>query len=127
MKRSIKIKPEGIMKLHEVKRYVSSPDPEAEEHEYQLNLFQDLIDRGILPPGSSFERFKKELHDYDHGYRRKQIPARYAAKDEKPPVYDSNKPVTLQDYLKWGMTIGNLDEQSLESLKFMLDKLKEQK
>ena len=55
------------------------------------------------------------------------MPVRYAAKDEKTAVYDSNRPVTLEDYLQWGMTIGNLDEQSLESLKFMLDKLQEQK
>ena len=113
------------MKLHEAKRYVSAPDPEAEAYEYQLNLFYDLIDRGILPPDASFERFRKELHDFDYGYRRKQSPVRYA-KVEKPAVYDSNKPVTLQDYLKWGMTIGNLDEQSKDSIKFMLDKLKEQ-
>ncbi len=114
------------MDLQEAKRYVSAPDPEAEEYEYQLNLFQDLIDRRILPPDASFERFRKELHDFDHGYRRKRIPVRYAAKDEKPPVYDSNKPITLEDYLRWGMTIGNLDEQSKDSIKFMLDKLKEQ-
>ena len=126
MKRTNKIKREGIMKLHEARRHVSAPDPEAEAYQYQLNLFQDLIDRKILPPDASFDRFRKELHDFDHGYRRKQTPARFA-KVEKPAVYDSNKPATLQDYLKWGMTIGNLDEQSLESLKFMLDKLKEQK
>jgi hypothetical protein len=92
MKRIIKIKPEGIMKLHEAKRYVSAPDPEAEAYEYQLNLFYDLIDRGILPPDASFERFRKELHDFDHGYRRKQTQTRYAAKDEKPPQ-DLDKPL----------------------------------
>ena len=115
------------MNLHEAKRYVSAPDPAAEEHEYLLNLFHDALDRRIIPPDTSFERFKKELHDYDYGFRRKKTPVRYAAKDEKPAVYNSNKPVTLEDYLQWGMTIGNLDEQSLESLKFMLDKLQEQK
>ena len=125
-------RPNGIMSLtEEIKqvypRHVSQPDPEAEAHEYLLNLFQDALDRGIIPPDTSFERFKKELHDWDFGYRRKQTPTRYAAKDEKPAVYNSNKPVTLEDYLQWGMTIGNLDEQSLESLKFMLDKLQEQK
>tara|TARA_Y100000031_G_scaffold2064_1_gene2575 strand:+ start:313 stop:699 length:387 start_codon:yes stop_codon:yes gene_type:complete len=127
MKRSTRIKPEGIMNLHEAKRYVSAPDPAAEEHEYLLNLFHDALDRRIIPPDTSFERFKNELHDWDFSYRRKQTPTRYATKDEKPAVYDSNRPVTLEDYLQWGMTIGNLDEQSLESLKFMLDKLQEQK
>ena len=125
MKTKLK-KHEGIMKLHEAKRYVSAPDPEADAEEYIQNLYLDALERGIIPPDTSIERFRKELHDFDYGYRRKQTPTRFA-KVEKPAVYDSNKPVTLQDYLKWGMTIGNLDEQSLESLKFMLDKLKEQK
>ena len=127
MKRRIEIKPEGIMKLHEARRYVSAPDPAAEEHEYPLNLFHDALDRRIIPPDTSFERFKKELHDYDHGFRRNRVPARYAAKDEKPPLYDSNKTVTLQDYLDLGTTLGTLDAQSLESLKFMFDKLQEAK
>jgi hypothetical protein len=127
MKRRIEIKPEGIMKLHEARRYVSAPDPAAEEHEYLLNLFHDALDRRIIPPDTSFERFKKELHDYDYGFRRNRIPARYAAKDEKPPLYDSNKTVTLQDYLDLGTTLGTLDAQSLESLKFMFDKLQEAK
>ena len=124
-------RPNGIMSLtEEIKqvypRHVSQPDPEAEAHEYLLNLFQDALDRGIIPPDTSFERFKNELHDWDFSYRRKQMPVRYAKIDEKTPIYDSNKPVTLQDYLDWGMTVGNLDDQSLESLKFMLDKLQEQ-
>ena len=121
----------GIMSLtEEIKqvypRHVSQPDPEAEEHEYILNLYYDALERGIIPPDTSIERFRKELHDFDYGSRRQRIPVRYT-KVEKPPLYDSNKPVTLQDYLDWGMTLGNLDEQSLESLKFMFDKLQEPK
>ena len=54
------------------------------------------------------------------------MPVRYAAKDEKTAVYDSNRPVTLEDYLQWGMTIGTLDAQGLESIRFILDKLQEQ-
>jgi hypothetical protein len=126
MKRSIKVKPEGIMNLQEAKQYVSAPDPEAEEHEYLLNLYQDSLDRGIIHPDINFERFKKELHDWDYGYRRKQTPARYAAKDEKSPRYDFNKPVSLQDFHDWAITLGTLDAQGLESIRFILDKLQEQ-
>ena len=114
------------MNLREAKRYVSAPDPAAEEHEYLLNLFHDALDRRIIPPDTSFERFKKELHDYDYGFRRKQIPVRYAAKDEKPPRYDLNKPVSSQDFHDWAITLGTLDAQGLESIRFILDKLQEQ-
>tara|TARA_B100000315_G_scaffold187259_1_gene176865 strand:- start:633 stop:1022 length:390 start_codon:yes stop_codon:yes gene_type:complete len=126
MKRSTRIKPEGIMNLHEAKRYVSAPDPAAEEHEYLLNLFHDALDRRIIPPDTSFERFKKELHDYDYGFRRKKTPVRYAAKDEKPPRYDLNKPIRPQDFNDWAITLGTLDAQGLESIRFILDKLQEQ-
>ncbi len=121
----------GIMSLtEEIKqvypRHVSQPDPEAEAHEYLLNLFQDALDRGIIPPDTSFERFKKELHDWNFGYRRKQTPTRYAAKDEKPSL-DLNKPITPQDFVEWAMTLGTLDDQKLESIRFILDKLYEKK
>jgi len=126
MKRSTRIKPEGIMNLHEARRYVSAPDPEAEEAEYILNLYHDALERGIIPPDTSIERFRKELHDFDYGYKRKQIPVRYAAKDEKPSRYDLNKPVSSQDYMDWAITLGTLDAQGLESIRFILDKLQEQ-
>jgi len=33
------------MNLHEARRYVSAPDPAAEEHEYILNLYHDALER----------------------------------------------------------------------------------
>jgi hypothetical protein len=125
MKRSIKIKPEGIMKLHEARRYVSQPSVEASNAEWWENQYYDYKINGGTLNFNDFKDLMLREGDIDYGTRR-ITPARYAAKDEKPPVYDSNKPITLQDYLKWGMTIGNLDEQSKDSIKFMLDKLKEQ-
>tara|TARA_B100002003_G_scaffold25966_1_gene21499 strand:- start:264 stop:650 length:387 start_codon:yes stop_codon:yes gene_type:complete len=125
MKRPIKIKPEGIMNLHEARRYVSAPDPAAEEHEYILNLYHDALERGIIPPDTSIERFRKELHDFDYGSRRKQTPTRYAAKDEKPR-FDLHRPIRPQDFHDWAITLGTLDAQGLESIRFILDKLQEQ-
>ena len=86
------------MNLHEARRYVSAPDPAAEEHEYILNLYHDALERGIIPPDTCIERFRKELHDFDYGSRRKQTPTRYAAKDEKPPRFDLHRPIRPQDF-----------------------------
>ena len=100
MKRRIEIKPEGIMKLHEARRYVSAPDPAAEEHEYLLNLFHDALDRRIIPPDTSFERFKKELHDYDYGFRLRKQPRMYAKADETfDPIKEAVKLHLLRQQL----------------------------
>ena len=74
----------GILSLHESNRHVSSPSGEAEEAEYKINLYLDLLEKGIIPPGTSFERFEKELHDFDHGKKRQQMPPRRYAKSDEP-------------------------------------------
>jgi len=131
MRRAARMRPDGIMSLtEEIKqvypRHVSQPSVEASNAEWWENEFYDYIQNGGT---LNFNDFKDlMLREGDIGDLGAGIitPVRYT-KVEKPPLYDSNKPVTLQDYLDWGMTLGNLDEQSLESLKFMFDKLQEPK
>ena len=37
-------------------RVASSPDPEAERHEYILNMFDRAIQEGLVPKGTPFEK-----------------------------------------------------------------------
>ena len=91
---------EDILSLHKPKRYVSAPDPAAEEAEYILGMFHDAIERGIIPPDTSIEKFRKELHDYDHGKRQQTTPRRYAKSDEPfDPIKEALKLFSLRQQL----------------------------
>ena len=127
MKNKLK-KSEGIkaiLSLHKP-RYASSPNPDAERHDAIMNMYLDALERGLIPPDTSFDRFEKEIHDFDYDFSKLTRHRRYAAKDEPPPRFDLNRPVKPQDYADLAVTLGSMDNQGLEALRFMLDKLKEQ-
>ena len=39
-------------------RVASGPDPDAEQHEYILNMFDRAIQEGLIPKGTPFEKFE---------------------------------------------------------------------
>ena len=118
-------------------RVASSPDPEAERHEYILNMFDRAIQEGLVPKGTPFEKFEKNFHtfelDFDLTQKKKEldsmrlsnalakidstmsgigvVPARRKL-DEGGSSDDPEKPrpIRLQDYLELGLGIANLTE-----------------
>ena len=118
-------------------RVASSPDPEAERHEYILNMFDRAIQEGLVPKGTPFEKFEKNFHtfelDFDLTQKKKEldamrlsnalakihdtmtgigfVPARQKLNEggssDDP---EKPKPIRLQDYLELGLGFANLTE-----------------
>ena len=118
-------------------RVASSPDPEAERHEYILNMFDRAIQEGLVPKGTPFEKFEKNFHtfelDFDLTKKKKEfnemilsnalakinntmsgigvVPARRKLNEGGPPDdVEKPKPIRLQDYLELGLRLANLTE-----------------
>ncbi len=118
-------------------RVASSPDPEAERHEYILNMFDRATQEGLVPKGTPFEKFEKNFHtfelDFDLTQKKKEldamrlsnalakihdtmtgigfVPARKKLNEGgSPDDPEKPRPIRLQDYLELGLGIANLTE-----------------
>ena len=118
-------------------RVASSPDPEAERHEYILNMFDRAIQEGLVPKGTPFEKFEKNFHtfelDFDLTQKKKEldamrlsnalakidstmsgigvVPARKKLNEGGPPDdVEKPRPIQLNDYLELGLRLANLTE-----------------
>ena len=118
-------------------RVASSPDPEAERHEYILNMFDRAIQEGLVPKGTPFEKFEKNFHtfelDFDLTKKKKEfnemilsnalakidstmsgigvVPARKKLNKGGPPDdVEKPRPIQLNDYLELGLRLANLTE-----------------
>ena len=118
-------------------RVASSPDPEAERHEYILNMFDRAIQEGLVPKGTPFEKFEKNFHtfelDFDLTQKKKELDAMRLS-NALAKIHDTMtgigfvparkklneggssddpekpKPIRLQDYLELGLGLANLTE-----------------
>ena len=130
-------------------RVASSPDPEAERHEYILNMFDRAIQEGLVPKGTPFEKFEKNFHtfelDFDLTQKKKEldamrlsnalakihdtmtgigfVPARKKL-NEGGSSDDPEKPrpIRLQDYLELGLGLANLTEIERKLVEDLLKK-----
>ena len=130
-------------------RVASSPDPEAERHEYILNMFDRAIQEGLVPKGTPFEKFEKNFHtfelDFDLTKKKKEfnemilsnalakinntmsgigvVPARRKLNEGGPPDdVEKPRPIQLSDYLELGLGLANLTEIERKLVEDLLKK-----
>ena len=130
-------------------RVASSPDPEAERHEYILNMFDRAIQEGLVPKGTPFEKFEKNFHtfelDFDLTKKKKEfnemilsnalakinntmsgigvVPARRKLNEGGPPDdVEKPRPIQLNDYLELGLRLANLTEIERKLVEDLLKK-----
>ena len=130
-------------------RVASSPDPEAERHEYILNMFDRAIQEGLVPKGTPFEKFEKNFHtfelDFDLTKKKKEfnemilsnalakidstmsgigvVPARKKLNEGGPPDdVEKPRPIQLNDYLELGLRLANLTEIERKLVEDLLKK-----
>jgi len=130
-------------------RVASSPDPEAERHEYILNMFDRAIQEGLVPKGTPFEKFEKNFHtfelDFDLTQKKKEldamrlsnalakidstmsgigvVPARKKLNEGGPPDdVEKPRPIQLNDYLELGLRLANLTEVERKLVEDLLKK-----
>ena len=130
-------------------RVASSPDPEADRHEYILNMFDRAIQEGMVPKGTPFEKFEKNFHtfelDFDLTKKKKEfnemilsnalakinntmsgigvVPARRKLNEGGPPDdVEKPRPIQLSDYLELGLGLANLTEIERKLVEDLLKK-----
>jgi len=130
-------------------RVASSPYPEAERHEYILNMFDRAIQEGLVPKGTPFEKFEKNFHtfelDFDLTKKKKEfnemilsnalakinntmsgigvVPARRKLNEGGPPDdVEKPRPIQLNDYLELGLGLANLTEIERKLVEDLLKK-----